>query len=140
MFPFARCHHLVGHQGAMRQLVSFVVVGALNTGLTYVLYLLFLLIGPYWLAYTLSYLAGIVFSAFANSTFVFASSLTMGIITRYGLLYSSSYLVGLGLLVLCVRFIGIPEALAPLLVVGVMIPVNFLVSRFALTGHWSRRG
>ena len=115
------------------QMGRFIGVGAVNTVLTFALYqVLLLLLMPYWLAYTLSFAAGIVFAALVNARFVFDIGLGLGNAFRFALFYLASYVLGLVLLSLFVSELGISAAFAAFLVIPFMLPINFFGSRLAL--------
>ena len=46
----------------LRELARFLAAGAVNTALTYAIYLLLLAIAPYLVAYTVAYVSGIAIS------------------------------------------------------------------------------
>jgi putative flippase GtrA len=115
-----------------RQFGGFLAVGAINTILTLLLYEALILVIPYWLAYTLSFAAGIAFALFANAALVFGRPVTYATAVPFVLFYLTSYAAGLGIVVLLVEGLRIPAGLAPLGAVAVMIPINFIGSRFVL--------
>ena len=59
-----------------RSPVRFAIAGGANTAFGYLLYLLLNLMMPYTWAYTLSYLAGVVFSYVINALYVFRAPLS----------------------------------------------------------------
>jgi putative flippase GtrA len=118
--------------GLPSKMTRFVGTGAVNTALTFVTYQLLLLVIPYWLAYTLSFAGGIVFAALVNARLVFEVRLRLGNGVRFAFFYVVSYLIGLALLSLLVAGVGIPAALAALIIIPIMLPINFFGSRIAL--------
>jgi putative flippase GtrA len=115
-----------------RQFGGFLAVGAINTMLTLLLYEALILVMPYWLAYTLSFVTGIAFALFANAGLVFGRTVTLTTAVPFVLFYLISYAAGLGVVVLLVEGIRIPAGLAPLGAVAIMIPINFIGSRHVL--------
>jgi len=107
----------------------FVSVGVLNTGLGYVLYLALLLVFPYTLAYSLSYAIGIFIAYYLNSRLVFHQPLSWRKALQYPLVYVVQYTLGIVLLSVLVRFLGLPAWIGPPIVVTVTLPVTFLISR-----------
>jgi putative flippase GtrA len=108
---------------------KFIVAGVINTGTTYVAYLLLLRVLPYWGAYTLSYALGIALGYWLNATQVFGQGTSVRSATLYPLAYVGNYLLGLALLALAVRWLSVPEAIAPLLVLLVTVPVGYMLAR-----------
>jgi putative flippase GtrA len=117
--------------------LRFVLGGALNTGLTYGLYLLLHQRLPYQVAYALAYVAGIVFAYGFNARFVFRVPLSWRGLFAYPLVYLVQYLASAVLLELLVTGMTMPAVFAPLLVSAVMLPLTFVMSRWVL--RWSRR-
>ncbi len=114
------------------EFTRFLLVGATNTLFSYVLYLLLLLVVPYWPAYTLSYGAGIVLSYFLNVHFVFKKRVSLASFLKFPFVYLIQYSLGSLVLWLLVKHGGIDEKWAGALVSIVTIPVTFLASRFVL--------
>jgi putative flippase GtrA len=110
----------------------FLAVGAVNTAVSYLAYLLLRLVMSYQLAYALAFVLGIAISAAGNARYVFSAHLTVIRCAFYAAFYSISYLAGAGLLHGLVEWAGIPDAVAPLLVIGVMIPLNYLGAKLIL--------
>jgi putative flippase GtrA len=115
-----------------RQMAGFVVVGTINAVLTFSLYLALLLLVPYWVALSLSFAAGIAFSLVANATFVFSRAVTAASSVHYTAFYVLNYVASLGVVVALVEGLRVPPALAPLCAIAVLLPINFLGSRWAL--------
>ena len=115
-----------------RRVKNFVIVGLVNTGGTYLLFLLVNLIAPYQAAFTVSFAAGVLFSAFANGIWVFERHPKPRDVLAYAAFYILNYLVRLYLLVLFVEDFAMAEFLAPLVVVAVMLPVSYLGANLIL--------
>ena len=123
----------------MRQVRRFVFVGGANTGLTYLLYLLLNLFLIYEIAFTISFAAGVLFSAFFNARYSFSTGLGLRALLRFSALCLINYYLGLQILIFCVEELHIRQALAPLIVVAIMLPLTFFGSRATLTGQFSKR-
>lgn len=117
------------------QIIRFAVVGAGRTVLSFALYLCLTLVAPYWLAYTMSFVVSIIFSAIVSGRYVFLVGPTARGYLLYGGVYVLNYLVSLGLLVVLVEWLGLPEYIAPVPIVVCMFPVNFIAERFVLVSH-----
>lgn len=111
----------------------FIIVGAINTVLTYFIYLFFLSVLAYSVAYTLSYVIGIFLSYYLNSRFVFKTKLSLKKAFHYPIVYIVQYFFGLFLLYFFVSFLKISELLAPALIILLTIPVTYFFSRFIIT-------
>ncbi len=111
---------------------GFLMVGGVNSALTFLIYQALVFVLPYWLAYSLSFALGIGFSFLANSRFVFSMSITFRRALAYTAFYLSSYAVGLGLLSALVELLHMHPRLAPIIVVIVMTPLNYLGAKICL--------
>lgn len=109
--------------------IRFVIAGGLNTGLTYIVYLTLLLIMPYKIAYTLSFLTGIGLGYIFNATFVFRRKPVLRTASLYPFVYLVQYVMGILLLSLFVEKISLDEKIAPILVVIVSLPVMYYLTR-----------
>ncbi len=110
----------------------FLVAGGANTAITYVLYLAALLLVPYPVAYTLSYVCGIAISYWLTCWFVFRRRMALASALPYPLVYVIQYVWGLVLLSLFVARFGLDKRLAPAGVVICTVPVTFVLSRVIL--------
>ncbi len=112
--------------------VRFIIIGLINTGLTYLIYILFNLFLNYKIAYTISYLAGIAISYFLNSKIVFRVNISLKKMILFPLVYIFQYLLNLFCLEFLVKYVKINENIAPIIVTIISIPIIFLLSRFVL--------
>jgi putative flippase GtrA len=114
------------------QLLKFVIGGGINTGFTYGLYLALHLFLAYQVAYGIAYVAGIIFSYWFNSIFVFKTSLSGKGMATYPIVYVVQYAVSALLLATFVEGLSIPAEIAPLAVSLITIPVTFFMSRWII--------
>jgi putative flippase GtrA len=112
----------------------FLGVGAANTLLSFAVYQGLLFLVPYRVAYTLSFVLTLAFTAVMNARLVFGTRLTARAAVRYAVFYLASYALGLLVVVLLVEGLGVSAVLAPLAAVAVLLPVSFFGSRLALSG------
>lgn len=115
--------------------LRFLAGGLLNTGLTYGLYFLLQKLFFYQVAYAIAYATGIVFSYWFNARIVFRTPLSWKGLMTYPLVYVVQYGSSALLLGIFIERLGIPPALAPLLVLVLMIPLTFFLSRWILRGR-----
>jgi putative flippase GtrA len=117
-----------------REFIRFILVGGVNTLITFGIYALLLLVMPYLVAYTTTYVIGIFFSYLLNTRFVFKGSFGIKKALQYPLVYLVQYLVGLVALYILVDNFNINRLLASPLIILVTIPVTFLMSRWIING------
>ena len=113
---------------------KFIIVGVLNTVVTYLVYLGLLLLLPYILAYTITYFVGISIGYFLNSRFVFDKPINIKRAVTYPLAYMLNYLVSIGILWSLVNLIHIPKEFAPLLVLAITTPLMYHVTQVIFLG------
>jgi len=114
------------------QFVRFIVSGAINTGITYGLYLLLLPLLGYLPAYSAAYVAGILLSYWLNSVFVFGQPMSWRGLVRFPLVYVVQYVLTGVLLWLSVDALGVDKRIALLAAIAVTVPVTFLAARLAI--------
>ncbi len=116
----------------LRQFSRFLFVGAINSVATFALYQLLLLAAPYRVAFTLSFFAGIMFSMVASAHIVFGRRLHFVSAASFTIYYIISYGLSLLILTAAVDRIMVSPRIAPIVVLVIMVPINFLGSRLAL--------
>jgi len=114
------------------ELGRFLLVGATNTSISYLLYLLLLAFMSYLFAYSISYGIGIVISYILNSRFVFRQPLSLAKFLQFPAVYAIQYGLGAAILWLLVGQLSVSPEWAMLAVVVITIPVTFITSRFIL--------
>ena len=119
------------------RIIRFIIAGGLNTGFTYALYLLLMLIFPYWLAFSVQFICGIFFSYYIQSKFVFRVDFNIKRIIRFPAVYITQYIISMSLLSFFVEIVKINKLIAPLIVVAIVFPITFLLSRYVLTKKYS---
>ena len=112
----------------------FLVAGSVNTAITYIAYLLLLQVSAYRVAFTVSFVFGILVSYILSARFVFRRPASRRSFLQFPLVYAAQYLLGLLLVTICVEQLGMPSWLAPLTALAVTIPITYLLSRQLFVG------
>ena len=108
----------------------FIVVGAVNTAVSYLVYLAAAASSSTTGSRTRSaYVAGLALGYWAHATFVFDARLGARSALSYLLTYGAMYLVSLGVLAAAVDLLGIPKPAAMLAALCVTVPSSFLLLR-----------
>jgi len=107
----------------------FLVLGSVNTVVTYGLYLALLPLLPYQASYTVAYLAGIVIAFAFSRNLVFASRRGIRSAVLFPLVYLAQYLMSLLVLWLWIDKAGLSAGLGPLVVIAITVPMTYLLSR-----------
>lgn len=115
-----------------REMQRFLVTGSINTVFCWMVYLLLNLVVPYPAAYTGAYMVGTVFSYFLNTRWVFRVPMNWRTFLQFPSVYVVQYGLGVALVWVLVEAWPRLEPVAPLVVVGLTMPVTFLLSRFIL--------
>jgi len=110
--------------------LRFITVGALNTLGTLALYQLLLFVVPYMAAYALAWLAGLFFVNVAYPRFVYGKpAVTRRDTALNSGYYLLSFIASWALLHLFTSTAGIQARLSVFLVLAVVVPINFMVTR-----------
>ncbi len=115
-----------------KRVISFVLCGGLNTGITYLLYLLLASMMHYQVAYLITYISGIALAYVLNLRFVFNAQSSLRKFACYPLIYVVQYLLGAGLMYLMLSVLNLPNTLAPLLVIVLLMPVSYYMNKKVL--------
>lgn len=107
----------------------FLLSGALNTGTTYLLYLAFLQLSSYQVAYSSAFVLGIFISYALNAKFVFRAGIALSSLIRFPVVYLAQYILGLGLVAILVEFAGVASWVAPIFAILVTVPFTFALSK-----------
>jgi len=114
---------------------GFLVVGAINTAVTYALFLVLARYTHYWTAYTIAFLVGIALSYILNALVVFTARHSMGAMFKFSFVYVFQYLFGSLSLVAMVDGLGFPQPVAMLIVIAISVPMTFVLVRLAFHGQ-----
>lgn len=124
-----------GRRIAVGRIVRFGVVGVLNTGTYYVLYLGFHRFLPYLLAHCLAFLIAMIGSYFLNCYFTFRVRPTWRRFLLFPLSNAANFVItSVGLYVL-VGLLHANQTFAPLIAAAFAIPITFVVAQFLLVGR-----
>ena len=118
--------------GNIMQFIKFGIVGLANTAIGLAIYYGFLWLGVnYLISNAASWLISVLNAFYWNNNYVFKNNGTWfkSLVKTY-ISYGFSFLLGSVLLYVFVEWCGITKMLAPLLILLVTIPVNFLLNKF----------
>jgi putative flippase GtrA len=88
----------------------------------------------YRISYTIAFVSGLAISFFMNKSFVFKAHQGWKTIILFLLVYLVQYIFGLFVLWIIVGQLGLNVTFAPLVVVGLSIPLTYWLSKIAFTG------
>ncbi|ANH90675.1 MULTISPECIES: GtrA family protein [unclassified Streptomyces] len=115
-----------------RQIVTFAVVGVLNTATYYILYLLFLTRLPYLLAHVLAFFLSMIGSFFLNARFTYRTRPTWRKFLLFPLTNAANFVITTVGVYVIVDVLHAGSRFAPLLASAAAIPVTFVVSRWIM--------
>ncbi len=113
----------------LRHLSRFVVVGLINTGVYYGVYLLLNTFLPYLAAHLLAILVAMIGSFFLNTYWTFQTKPTWKKFAIFPLTNLTNYVIQTFGVVLFVETLHMNEQIAPLVAAVAAIPVTFVLSR-----------
>jgi putative flippase GtrA len=115
-----------------RAFLKFLGVALLQNIANYGVYLLVLLIAPWWVAFACAMVVGLSIQTVMQIRATFGQKLEWRVSRRY-IAYQLGYTAVFATLLGQVIGYGVPAAYAPLLVMVVVTPANFLLSRWIIT-------
>jgi len=117
------------------RVIRFGIVGAINTGTYYVLYLGFHHVLPYLAAHVIAFLIAMVGSFFLNCRFTFRVRPTLRRFLLFPLSNAANFVVTSAGLYVLVALLHANQTIAPLVAATVAIPITFVVAQFLLVGR-----
>ncbi|MFH8929361.1 GtrA family protein [Streptomyces pristinaespiralis] len=116
------------------QIVRFGLVGLVNTGTYYGLYLALLTVLPYVAAHVVAFLLSMVGSFFLTSYFTYRTRPTWRKFLLFPLTNAANFVVTTSGVYLLVDVLHLGSTYAPLLAAAAAIPLTFVLSRFIMLG------
>ena len=123
---------LLNSKGGIIQFIKFGIVGLSNTAIGLGSYYLFLWLGwHYMLANVMSWIISVFNAFYWNRKYVFGTgSSWLRALFRTYVSYGFSFVIGAFVLYVLVEWGGISDVIAPLLVLVITIPLNFVLNKF----------
>ena len=112
--------------------IRFVLFGAVNTALTYLIYCLLVFVLHPQIAFAVAFVIGIVLAYIGNSRYVFRQALTWKIARTYPLVYLLQYALSAMLLHLFGLWLDLGPRLALALTLVFTTPISFFLNRAIL--------
>lgn len=112
-----------------RQIITFALVGVINTATYYCLYLLFLMWLPYLAAHVLAFALSMVGSFFLNARFTYRTRPTWRKFLLFPLTNATNFVITTAGVYVIVDVLHAGSRFAPLLASAAAVPVTFVVSR-----------
>ena len=110
----------------------FLIAGIINTAITYLIYILLLKMWSYLLAFSISFVLGILSAFLLQSVFVFHSLLEWRKFFQFSSIYVFQYFIGLGLLSILVEYFELNTKIAPIINIIVLTPMTFVLNRWLI--------
>ncbi|MET9483264.1 GtrA family protein [Streptomyces sp. NPDC006638] len=111
------------------QLIRFALVGVVNTGTYYALYLVLLTRLPYVAAHVIAFTLSMVGSFFLNSRFTYRTRPTWRKFVLFPLTNAANFVITTSGVYLLVDVLRLSSRYAPLGAAGAAVPITFVVSR-----------
>ena len=113
------------------QIFLFMLMGTLSTLVMLGLYMLLNMIIQYQMAYFISYVVTVIISYFLNTLFVFKKPVSLRTFLQFPIVYIVQYIISALMLEVMVR-IGFSVTYAPVLIIILLLPLTFFLSRLVL--------
>ncbi|WP_234531553.1 GtrA family protein [Streptomyces sp. R39] len=114
------------------QIITFALVGVVNTATYYGLYLLFLRYLPYLAAHVFAFLLSMIGSFFLNARFTYRTRPTWRKFLLFPLTNATNFVITTVGVYVIVDVLHVGSHFAPLLASATAIPVTFVVSRWVM--------
>ncbi|MEU2622709.1 GtrA family protein [Streptomyces sp. NPDC007157] len=114
------------------QIITFAVIGVINTATYYGLYLLFLMYLPYLAAHILAFLLSMIGSFFLNAKFTYRIRPTWRKFLLFPLTNATNFVITTVGVYVIVDVLHAGSRFAPLMASAAAIPVTFVVSRWVM--------
>jgi len=105
----------------------FLVVGVLNTAVSYAVYLALLYVLDYRIAYTIAYVVGLALGYWLQARFVFQTPVATRSAVAYVATYVTMYVASVLMLWVAVDLLGVSKPWAMLIALCVTVPTTFLL-------------
>ena len=115
------------------QFIKFGMVGLTNTLLNWLIYYILISLGVFYIfAYVAGFIISILNSYILNTFFVFKKDNRshMTSLFKMTLAYSFTMILGSGLLFLLIDIFSISQLIAPVVVLLMTVPINFLINKY----------
>jgi putative flippase GtrA len=119
----------------LARIVRFGLVGVVNTGVYYGLYLLFCIALPIMAAHVLAFGLAMVGSYFLSCYFTFRTKPTWRKFLLFPLSNATNFVVSTAGLYLLVHWADMDSRIAPLVAAAAAIPFTFIVAQFVLVNR-----
>jgi putative flippase GtrA len=114
------------------QIITFAVVGVINTATYYGLYLLFLMYLPYLAAHIIAFTLSMIGSFFLNAKFTYRTRPTWRKFLLFPLTNATNFVITTVGVYVIVDVLHAGSRFAPLMASAAAIPVTFVVSRWVM--------
>ncbi|MEU4803918.1 GtrA family protein [Actinosynnema sp. NPDC023587] len=121
--------------GRLGRIVRFGLVGVVNTGVYYGLYLLLGLVFPYLVAHVTAFVLAMVGSYFLNCYFTFRTPPSVRSFLLFPLSNVTNFVVTTAGLYALVTWLHVDQGIAPLLAAVVAIPFTFIIAQLVILGR-----
>lgn len=123
-----------------KRLLRFIAAGAINTLISITLYQLALFFMGHLLAYVLAYAVGVALAYYLYARHVFSAQTSARGFALFAVFYSSAGLIGSAINTGLIDALGWHARVAIFATVLLMLPVNFVGSRWCLQGSSDKSG
>ena len=130
-------HDRLRNRLARSSFFRFLVSGGVNTIVTYAIYLALVETAGYGIAYTTSYVCGIVLAFLINRVFVFKEHQGWRSMILFPFVYLAQYLASLFILWIWIERLQQSEATGPILAIIITVPLTFILSKLVFVGRAS---
>lgn len=104
------------------------ILGTINTFISYCIYVLLLNFFTYNIAYAISFVIAAIYTFYGNKKFVFRQKRKKSIFI-YMMIYILCYLISFSIFWVVINYLYVSEIIAPLFSILIALPINYLIVR-----------
>ncbi len=118
----------------MAEKIKFLLIGGINTAITYLIYLGLLNVFGYTLAYAIAYVSGIVISYIGHTLVSFKDKIKLKSFIQYPAVYLAQFISSYVIIYVLINALGLSAKWAPLIAIILTIPLTFIMSKTIIKG------
>ena len=115
-----------------KEFIRYVVIGGVNTCISYCIYFVLLIFFPYLIAFSAAYFLGVITAYYLNTVIVFKSCISLKKFLSFPIVYIVQYTFNIFFLYIFVEGMSIDAKLAPIFGIIITMPITYLLSKYIL--------
>jgi len=115
--------------------IKFLIVGVINTLLTYAIFVVLTFFVATWIAFTFAYAIGLVWTVFMSSKWVFSSRTVPKKILKFSVMHLILFLIGQAVIWFFANQGIRDKLLISAIIIALTAPLSYVAGKFVFTGN-----